>query len=291
MPPLQHELQLHVRNLLPTSSQWMEHVHADFCRITTGMVVCRFESDSLEAEMLVKLNHHPRLLVVSNVPLVPMFVSWAEQVLGVLTTSCTAKQHVVLGCDLCSSMKMVSLQHACSSKLNLYLHWLLVTHLGLLIAWLHLNSGGHRLLVLLLLLESWLLVLLLLRLLIAGLLLLRRLLIAGLLVLLGLAALNRLLVRLALSWLLELLLLRLRLATLDWLLLLRLLLILRLRSSYRHRLASLYLLLRLSHYWLLGLRLRCRLLLLLRSRHWLLITSCRIRLRAWHRHGLGLLSC
>ena len=91
VPSLQHELQLHMRNLLPTSSQWVEHVYTDFCRITTGMVVCRFESDSLEGEMLVKLNHHPRLPVVSNVPLVPMFFSWAEQVLGVLTASCTTK--------------------------------------------------------------------------------------------------------------------------------------------------------------------------------------------------------
>ena len=132
---------------------------------------------------------------------------------------------------------------------------------------------------LLLLLESWLLVLLLLR-----------LLIAGLLVLLGLAALNGLLVRLALRWLLVLLLLRLRLATLDWLLVLRLLLLLRLRSSHWHGLASLCLLLRLNNCWLLGLRLRCRLLVLLRSRHWLLLTSCRISLRTWHWHRLGLLS-
>jgi hypothetical protein len=50
-----------------------------------------------------------------------------------------------------------------------------------------------------------------------------------------------------------LLLLRLRLSTLDWLLVLRLLLIIRLGSYRRHRLASLNLLLRLDHNWLLGL--------------------------------------
>lgn len=76
------------------------------------MVTCALEADSLEVEMLAKLNHDPRTCMVRSVPFVPLLFARTQQVLRELPSGRTTHQHMVFRCHFSSRVQVVPYQTA-----------------------------------------------------------------------------------------------------------------------------------------------------------------------------------
>jgi hypothetical protein len=78
------------------------------------VVTTALEADALKMHLIHEFDFNPRSLVVSDMPLVPFFLAWAEQVLWVAANS------MVLCHYSCSGVKVVSLKS--TGRLDLNLH-------------------------------------------------------------------------------------------------------------------------------------------------------------------------
>lgn len=114
VPSHQTKAELSVGNLVPASSKHVEGVNAHFGGRFARVVASALKADALEVHFLHEFDFDPGSLVVSDVPLVPLFLAWAEQVLWVAADS------MVFSNDSCCSVEMVPLETANWLDLNLH---------------------------------------------------------------------------------------------------------------------------------------------------------------------------
>ena len=110
-------------------------------RVSAGVVVGALEANALDVELLVEFNLYPGLLVVRSLPMVPMLLTIAEQVLGLANRA--DREHVVFSSHRSAIVEVILLKRATNSWLRrgIYLHincsWLLLS------GWIRVLSRGH----------------------------------------------------------------------------------------------------------------------------------------------------
>ena len=114
VPSHQTKAELSVGNLVPASSKHVEGVDAHFGGRLARVVASALKADALEVHLLHEFDFDPGSLVVSDVPLVPLFLAWAEQVLWVAADS------MVFSNDSCCSVEVVPLETTDWLDLNLH---------------------------------------------------------------------------------------------------------------------------------------------------------------------------
>lgn len=113
VPQTESKMKLSMPNLMPASSKHVPGQDAYFRGRLARVITSTFKADASECNLFVEFNFDPGPLVVSDVPLVPLLLTWTEQVLRAAANS------MMLCSYSRSCVEMIALQ---SAGLDLYVH-------------------------------------------------------------------------------------------------------------------------------------------------------------------------
>jgi len=127
VPGPHSELELTVRNFVPAALKHVEHMDPDFRRRLARMVARTLKADAFENKFLCKFNLDPGSLMVLDMPLVPFFLTWTEQVLRV------ASDRMMFSGHTGAFVQMISLKRSSHRHSGCLDHRLLELLLGIII--------------------------------------------------------------------------------------------------------------------------------------------------------------
>ena len=127
VPGSHSKLELSVCDFVPAALQYVENVNPDFGGRLARMVASALKANAFKHKFLCEFNLDPGSLIVFDMPLVPFFLTWTEQVLRV------ASDRMMFSGHTGAFVQMISLKRSSHRHSGCLDHRLLELLLGIII--------------------------------------------------------------------------------------------------------------------------------------------------------------